>query len=186
MLQELVKPILAESRLANKYSYVYATDPMLIDQFYQLLEKIYQKYISKKFIVTPFEREFDKKFGRIVVALNEHGRVVGGSRIIISTLKNRCLLPLESPSLILQNKFPELELSRHNYSEWGRYIVEDNIPHKIIVSENIARMCIRVSLAYSCKYQFFITKYPLMIRLRRLFKKINIPFDMLFIVARNE
>jgi hypothetical protein len=159
--------------------YKIASTPSVILQYYELLEKIYQEKFSKTFQVTAQEHWFNNRFGKIIVAIDDSNRVIGGARVIISSPANRCLLPLESKSLLLNDLFPEMNLNQCVYSEWGRYIVDPRIDNKSIVSENIARLCVRKSLEYGSQYLFGLPIVILKNRYETIFSNMHLTFKEL-------
>jgi hypothetical protein len=160
----------------GRVCYKIATTPALIRQYYALLEKIYQERFSKAFQVTAKEHWFNNQYGKIIVALDEGHTVIGGARVIISSPAHRCLLPLESDLLKLDHRFPHMNLNQCVYSEWGRLIVSSETEEKSIVSENISKICLRISLSYDCHFQFGLTISKLKQRIEDILKNMNLEY----------
>ena len=150
--------------------YAVASTPQLINQYYLLLEQVYQKCFLESFQVSPKEHLYNNLHGNIVIAINESGKVVGGARLITSTPDFPCDLPLESNVLKLNKLFPHLNLSICAYSEWGRFVIDRDTPNKRLVSENIARFCVQLSVNKGSKYLFGLPTLSMKKRYEKLFQ----------------
>ena len=159
--------------------YKIASTPSVILQYYNLLENIGQDYISKNFIVTSQEQLINNLYGKLIVAINSDGIVIGGARLILSTPKNRCLLPLESPSFKLDALFPDMNLKNKIYAEWGRFIVHPGVPNKKLISENIARMCVIQSYKLNAVYLFGMPILCMKQRYEEIFSNMSLNFTPL-------
>jgi hypothetical protein len=159
--------------------YKIASTPSVILQYYELLENIGQDYISKDFIVTAQEQLINNLYGKIIVAINSDGILLGGARLILSTPENRCLLPLESSSFKLESLFPHMNLKNKIYAEWGRFIVHPGVPNKKRISENIARMCIIQSYKLNAAYLFGMPILCMKNRYEQIFSNMRLNFTPL-------
>jgi len=185
MREQLVAPqIQLHNRASDVYHvesihYTIANTPRLINQYYNLVVKMYRKLYCHNFEISAQEHLLNNLYGKIVVALDNHGDVIGGARVIISEPGNRCLLPLESIEFNLKQVLLDYNLNEIAYSEWGRFVILSTIENKAIISENIAKFCVNISLASGCHFQFGLTNDPLKNRIEDLLSKINLKYTQL-------
>jgi len=170
----LLPPV--EKSQSYKIKYELATSQSMIEQYYGLLESVFQLRFDKNFQISLRERVVNDMYGQIIVALDSDNKVVGGARIILSTPKDRCQLPLESPAVVLNCLLPELELNKKIYAEWGRFVRDPSLTQGSRIAENISRIAVTVASELGCEYLFAMPNVFMRNRYEKIFIEMGLEF----------
>ena len=173
----------SEKSAAGIIRYGIARSQAMIEQYYDLLERIFKARFDANFNVTLSERLINQSQGLIIVAIDDSNKVVGGARIIRSKPESPCRLPLESSKVVLSKLFPKLQLNHKIYAEWGRFVRDPEQPRNACIAENIACIAVTIATKLGCEYLFAMPNIFMRSRYEEIFQKMGHEFKEMLPVA---
>lgn len=157
-------------RQQEEVVYEITKDPFLLNQYYKLREDCYrQDFGLKRF--SGAEDDYDR-VGKIVVARIGR-RVIGGSRIIISSPEKRIKLPMENDNFKLIDILPEFSLATKSYCEFSRLVVKPGYrKHSIAIA--ISNYLVEIAKQEDCAFEFIISSMATYRTHRAIARKLGI------------
>lgn len=151
-------------------TFEYGKNPALLKQYYNLREYCYRFDLK----IDSFPGKPDEYDETGITILVLHGnRVIGGSRLNISTPLKRAKLPLEENNFIMRDIFPELALDNKSYCEFSRFAIHPEYRNRTVCAD-LMRALISTAQELGCSYQFSVSTLVAARNYRMLCNTMNI------------
>ena len=177
--EKIVKPSQIKSELQeiqkNRYKnfqIYFSKKKEDLKEYYQIREQCYRRVPDGPKDFDGSEDMFDRMSDIMIVRANN--QIIGGARIYGRTNKNDPNLPLEEDGFLLKNLFPDKQLDRVSYCEFGRMAVLEQFRSKVLLKTIVVNLC-QMSIARGYKYLFTMSPLQQARCYRMIINEIDFP-----------
>jgi hypothetical protein len=134
----------------------FSKDPKLLQEYFVVRERCYRLVKDGPKDFSGHEDAFDRNADILVVRAGDS--VIGGARIVSNKLAEKSSIPLESEGFKMKNIFPDLDLNKHSYCEFGRLAVLPQYRSMALIEDIVLTLIMR---AIETKHKYMFAMNPL-------------------------
>lgn len=164
--------------LADGLSYGFTRNPILLNQYFTIREKIYMETFRLKDFSTHIDG-YDSHENTQILVVCAGNIVVGGSRVTVHSPKTSVRLPMEADDFLLPNLLPHLGLQEKTYAEITRLALLPEFCSDGKIALLMLWLQFSLGVSRGCDWIFTVTPAVQARRFRRHFLKLGYHMESL-------